>query len=104
GAGTVNVEATSTDTADPGVTSVAISVGDIGAVAAQATTKSNTLASISGAVDAASANVSAVSNKTADASTFDLSVGIVDLNGVALSGIADALPDDLPIPVIPGFN
>ena len=107
GGGSVNVTATSddvADVADPHIVDFAPGAITIGAQATSAVVASNTRAKVAGKVSGRNATVSATSTKQADAATKILKLSILSLNGVALSGIVDALPADLPIPVAPPFD
>jgi hypothetical protein len=102
--GGVNVTATSNDTADTDIVDAAIGAFTIGAQASSSLIESNTRARVAGRVNARNATVAATGNKKADATTDILNLNILSLNGVGLSKIADALPKDLPIPVLPPFD
>jgi hypothetical protein len=104
GGGDVNVAATSNDTVDPHIVDVGVGLFTIGAQATSAVIASNTRAKASGRVSARNVNVASSATKVADATTDIIGISILSLNGVALSGIADKLPDDLPIIVLPPFD
>jgi hypothetical protein len=106
GGGNVTVSAESTDTADPTITDIVFpNLGNISAQAASAVVASSTRTRVAGRVrNANTVNVTSVANKLADALVTVLSFSFVSLSGVALDNIADALPDDLPIPILPPFD
>jgi len=104
GGGDVTVSAVSNDSVDPHIVDVAVGAFMIGAQATSGLIESNTRSRISGRVNARNVSVSAQANKSAEAITDIVNISILSLNGVALSGIAGALPADLPIPILPPFD
>jgi len=102
--GDVTVTATSVDTVDPHIVDVGAGLFTIGAQATSAVIASNTRAKASGRVNARNVSVASTATKTADATTDIVNISILSLNGVILDNIAGALPDDLPIIVMPPFD
>ncbi len=96
---TLNVHATSNDTANPHMLEADIEIFSAGSMASYAEAGSSSVASIAGEIDAPGIDVLADANKSAEARTTAVGVSVVGLEGVIFPRLGNVISSLLPLAI-----